>query len=71
VADARGDVDAIALDLHPAATAVAELPAGHVAVEQLALELQARGQALDDAGQAGPVGLTGGDEMQRGQRGAA
>ena len=65
VADPAGDLRAVALDLHPPAAAVAELAARHVAVDRLAVELEARGQALDDAGQAGAVRLAGGDELQR------
>ena len=34
-------------------------------VDRLAVELEARGQALDDAGEAGAVGLPGGDDAQR------
>ena len=44
---------------------MAELAARHVAVDRLAVELEPGGQALDDAGQAGAVGLAGGDEAQR------
>jgi hypothetical protein len=55
VADAGGDLRGVLLDLHPPATAVAELAAGHVAVDGGEVELQARGQALDDAGQARSV----------------
>jgi hypothetical protein len=55
VADARAHLDRVALDLHPPAPSVAELAAGHVAVDPLAVELEAGGQALDDRGQAGAV----------------
>ena len=48
-------LDRVALDLHAAAAAVSKLPARHVAVERLAVELQARGQALDDRDEAGAV----------------
>ena len=65
VADPGGDLGAVALDLHAPAAAVAELAARHVAVDRGQVELEARGQALDDAGQAGPVGLPGGDDAQR------
>ena len=65
VADAGGDLGGVALDLHAPAAAVAELAARHVAVDRLAVELEPRGQALDDAGEAGAVGLPGGDEAQR------
>ena len=59
--DAAGDVDAIALDLHPPAAAVAELAAGQVAVERLAVEREPGRQPLDDAGEAGAVRLAGGE----------
>ena len=65
VAHAAGDLGAVALDLHAPAAPVAELAARHVAVDRLAVELEARGQALDDARQAGAVRLAGGDELQR------
>ena len=65
VADAGGDLGAVALDLHPAAAAVAELAPGHVVVDRLAVELEPGRQALDDGGQAGPVALPGGDDAQR------
>ena len=65
MAHAGGDLGAVALDLHPPAAAVAELAARHVAVELVLGELEARGQALDDARQAGAVRLAGGDETER------
>ena len=65
VAHAAGDLGAVALDLHAPATTVAQLAPGHVAVERLLVERQPGGQALDDAGEAGAVGLPGGDEAQR------
>ncbi len=58
--DAARDLGRVALDLHAPAAAVAELAARHVGVEILRAQLQARGQALDDAGQAGAVRLAGG-----------
>ena len=48
VPDPRADLDRVLLDLHAPAAAVAELAASHVAVDPLAVELEARGQALDD-----------------------
>ena len=60
-----GDVGAVGLDLHAAAAAMAELAAREVAVERLALELQAGWQALDDAGESGAVRLAGRDQLQR------
>ena len=65
VAHAGGDLGAVALDLHPPAAAVAELAAGHVAIDRGKVELEARRETLDDAGQAGPVGFPGGDDAQR------
>ncbi len=65
VADAPGDLGGVALDLHPPAAAVAELAARHVLVQILRAHLEARGQALDDAGQAGAVRLAGGDQTER------
>ena len=64
VAHAGGDLGAVALDLHAPAAAVAELAAGHVGVERILGQAQAGGQALDDAGQAGAVGLAGGDQTE-------
>src|SRR5918995_2005908 len=57
VPEPRADLDGIALDLHAAAPAVAQLAPGHVAVECLAVELQARGQALDHGHESGAVRL--------------
>src|SRR6185503_19520700 len=68
VADAGGDVRGVLLDLHPPAAAVAELAPRHVAVDQLAVELEPGREPLDDAGETGPVGLPGGDDAQRHRR---
>ena len=57
VANAGAHLHGVALDLHPAAAAMAELPSRHLAVEPLAIELEARGQALDDRHQPGAVRL--------------
>ena len=65
VPDARADLDRVALDLHPAAAAVAELAPRHLAVDPLAGELEARGNALDDRDQPGAVRLAGGCEAER------
>ena len=46
VADAAGDLDPVALDLHPPAAAVAELAASQVAVQRVALQRQPGGHAL-------------------------
>jgi hypothetical protein len=43
---------------------VTELTAGHVAVDRLAIELEAGREPFDDAGQARSVGLAGGDDAQ-------
>ena len=64
MAHTGADLDRVGLDLHPAAAPVAELAAGHVAVEALAVELEAGGHALDDRGQAGAVGFTRCDEVE-------
>ena len=65
MAHAAGDLGAVALDLHAPAAAVAELAARHVAVEVLGRQLEARGQPLDDARQAGAVRLAGGYQTER------
>ena len=59
VAHTPGDLGAVALDLHAPSPAVAELAAGQVGIEIVPVQAQSRGQALDDAGQAGAVGLAG------------
>ncbi len=64
VAHARADLDRVGLDLHAPAAAVAELAPGHVAVQRLAVELEARGQALDDRDEARAVRFAGGCEGQ-------
>ncbi len=68
VADPGADLDRVGLDLHPAAAAVAELAPRHVAVERLAIELQARRHALDDRHEPGPVRLPRGGETERRHR---
>ena len=65
VTHAARDLGRVALDLHAPSAAVAELAARHVAVEVLGAQLEARGQALDDAGQAGAVRLAGGYQTER------
>ena len=60
-----GDRDPIALDLHPTAPAVSQLAAGEIAVERLALQRQAGRHPLDDAGEAGAVGLPRGGQLER------
>ena len=64
MADPGADLDRVALDLHPPAAAVAELAPRHVAVERLAVELEAGGQALDDRDQAGAVRFARGRETE-------
>ncbi len=44
---------------------MAELAASHLAVQALAIELEAGGKALDDRDQAGSVRLAGGCEAER------
>jgi hypothetical protein len=51
VPDAARHLDAIALDLHAAAPAMAELPSAQVAVDRFAPDREAGGHALDDARQ--------------------
>ena len=63
MADAARHLDLVALDLHPPAAAVAELAAGKIAVERVAVELEAGRQPLDDAGQARAVRLAGGRQV--------
>ena len=70
MAHAGADLDRVALDLHPPAAPVTELAASHLAVEALAVELEARGKALDDRDQAGAVRLAGGCEAKRCHRAA-
>ena len=53
---------AVTLDLHAPAAAVTELAAGHVAVDLLLGQLESGREPLDDAGEAGPVGLAGRDQ---------
>ena len=64
VADAGGDLGAVLLDLHAAAAAVAALAAGHVAGNVVLGEGQARGQALDEGGEALAVTFAGGEEAE-------
>ena len=62
---AARDLGGVALDLHAPSPAVTELTAGHVSVEVLGAQLETRGQALDNAGQAGAVRLAGGYQTER------
>ncbi len=64
VADAGGDLGAVALDLHAPAAAVAELAARHVGVEVLGRQREARRQPLHEAGEARAVRLAGGDQSE-------
>src|SRR5690606_19577107 len=61
LAHAAEDLHAIALDLHPAAAAEAELPPRELAVDGGGLEGKARGKALQDAEEGRPVALPGGE----------
>src|SRR5947208_16268386 len=65
MADAARDIGGVTLDLHAPAAPVAGLAASHVGVDGLAVELEARRDALDDAGQARAVRLARRDELQR------
>ena len=60
--DPAGELDAVALDLHPPAPTVAELTPRHVPFDVLGRQHEPRGQALDDAGETGAVRLAGGCE---------
>ncbi len=64
VTHAGADLDRIALDLHPPAPAMPELAPGHVGIDARAIELEPRGQALDDRDEPRPVRLTGGCEAK-------
>ena len=68
VAQAGADLGGVGLDPHPPAATVAELAPRHVAVERLAVELEARGHALDDRDEPGPVRLPSGGETKRRHR---
>ena len=65
VADTGADLDRVALDLHPPAAAVPELAPRHVGIDPPAIELEPRGQPLDDRDQPGAVRLAGGGETKR------
>src|SRR5437764_518738 len=60
-ADATGDLHLVRLDLHPAAAAVAVLPALQVEVDPIAIEPHPRGHAGDDDGELRAVRLAGRD----------
>ncbi len=60
-------VRAVALDLHAAAAAMAELAPRKVAVETLLGERQSGREPLHDRGEAGPVGLPARREADRHQ----
>jgi len=62
--DAARDVHPVALDLHPAAAPVTQLPASQIAVDRLSLEREAGGHSLQDAREARPVRLPGGDQAE-------
>src|SRR5439155_7594596 len=57
-ADAREELDAILLDPHTAATAVAFLPPGKVVIDVVRRERQARGHPFQDGDQPLPVGFS-------------
>ena len=57
-------LDAVALDLHARAAAVALHPAREIAVHRLGRDGQSGGQALDDGDEGLAVGFTGGGEAQ-------
>ncbi len=55
--EAAEDLGIVTLDLLARAAPVAGLPAGEVAAERLAIDLEARRQARDDGGDSRPVGF--------------
>ena len=65
VTHSRNDFRAVLLDLHAAAAAVAELAPSEVGVDPLAVELEARGNPLEDARETRAMGLSRGCEAQR------
>src|SRR3712207_94948 len=64
MADARGDLGAVLLDLHPAAAPVAELAASEVTVDVLWPYLKPRREALHERGEARAVRLPGSHEAK-------
>ena len=64
MADARKDLGAIALDLHPPAPAVAALTTTKLQVEGIDIELQARGHTVNGDDQRLPVRLASGEKSQ-------
>ena len=57
VTESAQDLGIVTLDLLARAAPVAGLPAGEVAAERLAIDLEARWQARDDGGDSRPVGF--------------
>ena len=68
VADARGRLRGVMLDLHPPAATVTELPARHVAIDRVAVQLEAGRKPLEHAGETRAVRLPGGDHAQQRHR---
>jgi hypothetical protein len=64
VADAGEDVSGILFDLHPAATAIALLPAPEFAVEKTLVHSQPSGQARQKRDQSFAVGFSGSEVTQ-------
>jgi hypothetical protein len=58
--DPARDRGLVALDLHPPAATMAELAPRQISVDRVAVELEARWETFDDAGEAGAVRLAGG-----------
>src|ERR1039458_10369684 len=58
----------LSLDLRPPAATMTELPARHVTVDRVAVQLQAGRQPLEHAGKARAVRLPGGDHAQQRHR---
>jgi hypothetical protein len=65
VPDSRSHFGGIAFNLHAAAATVAELTARKVGVERGAVDFKAGWKPLDDAGETGSVGLSGGCQRNR------
>ena len=68
MADACEDLDAVGLDLHAPAAAVAALAAAQLGVDGRAVHGDAGRKALDHHGQGGAVRLAGGQEAEGHER---
>jgi hypothetical protein len=59
-ADAREKLDLIGLDFLPSPAAVAPLAAAQLGIDEVLVDGNARGEALDDRQNGGPMGFAGG-----------